>query len=831
MLDVLRWYIAVQLCGLVGLPYATRFFRGLPDRGYAFARPLGLLILGVVLWFGAIFGFWENTGAVIAVLLLVLGAAGWLGFGEGTGAVRDLWRARRHYLLAIEGVFAAAFLICSVCRAYFPEIQATEKPMDFMFLNAIIRSPRFPPLDPWLAGYSISYYYLGYLLIAVLTELSGVAPAVAFNLAIAMLFALSVTGAFALARALVEGLQGTAGLGDGAHARRAGSHLPWIGGGLGALFVAVLGNWEGVLELLHAHGVGGSAFWRWIGINGLDHPFFSRAWYPTDPPDTWWWFRASRIIADYPPGGGQPLDYTINEFPFFSFLLGDLHPHVMALPFAFVCLGYALSFLRLPVENTAGWIRREPVQLVFIAFLFGALFLLNAWDMLTYLFVLVCVFAVRRYLGRPAFDLAWIRDTALFGLSVLAASIALYWPFYVTFRSQATGLLGIVTVHSHLRHFLIFWGPLVFLAGSLLVAELVGGISPLPRQALAGSGPAWTRQPIVWAGVGVVTIAAVLAGIPVYLLILPMLVAALALILRYLAGLSSLVDRQTVVMRTEGGRRGRASVVGGAVPASLAAEHVFVLILLFTSLLLLLGTELVYVDDSFHDRMNTVFKLYYQAWQMLAMVGAYALCFLGRYALGKKALVVERAHRLGQLVAAGWLGLAVVLIGAALVYAPAAVAARSQGFSTTPTLDGLQYYSQYQPFDAAAIQWLREHVAGAPVVLEATGGSYSEFGNVAWMTGLPTLLGWDFHEVQWRGAAISGIESERKRDIDTLYQTTDANLARTLLAKYGVTYVYVGPLERRVYSEAAVGLEKFRSFMDVVYQNQEVTIYRIRGAS
>ncbi len=858
MLDLVRWYVVIQLIGIAALPIAARFFGGLPDRGYAFARPLGLLVVGVLLWFGAIFGFWTNTGAMIAVLVVVVALVGWLGLPDAVATVKGLWKDRRSHIYVVEGLFVAAFVFWAFCRSFFPEIEATEKPMDFMFLNAILRSPHFPPIDPWLSGNSISYYYLGYLLMAVLTELSGVVPSVAFNLALATLFALTATGAFALAHALVEGLRQTLAVSAGQLREDLTRWPSWLGGFAGAFLVTFIGNWEGFLELLHAHGIGSAGFWQWIAIIGLDHPYQSTQWYPNDAQDNWWWFRASRVITDYAFGTPLPKSYnTINEFPFFSFLLGDMHPHVMALPFAFVCLGYALSFLRSSAELRLDQLESWIWDFVFIAFLFGSLFLLNAWDILTYLFVLVCAFAVRSYFSRPRFDLDWLRRCVVFGAVALGASILLYWPFYVTFRSQASGLLGIVEIHSHLRHFVIFWGPFLFLAGSLVIAELALGLSPLPRGAVGQAGPAWTRSPITWIVVALVAVGSLLARAPALAVVVPLLVGALALVLRYLAG--SDVVGTVLATRTHEGRAGgrardvdyegkRAEIAGGAVPASWAPEHIYIFVLLFVSVLLLLGTELVFIDDSFHDRMNTVFKLYYQAWVMLAIVGAYTLYYLGGRWLG----VVNGAREVGtaraaqhaavrrsseyitgssraRLGAGAWLSLASILVGASFVYVPAALESRSQGFGTVPTLDGLAYYASISPDDAAGIAWLQQHVSGTPVVVEATGGSYSANGEVAWMTGLPTVLGWNFHEIQWRGPGIIPVENQRKADLDTIYRTTDRNVALGLLKKYQASYVYVGPLERAAYPNDQAGLDKFGTFMDIVYQNPGVTIYKVRG--
>jgi uncharacterized membrane protein len=152
---------------------------------------------------------------------------------------------------------------------------------------------------------------------------------------------------------------------------------------------------------------------------------------------------------------------------------------------------------------------------------------------------------------------------------------------------------------------------------------------------------------------------------------------------------------------------------------------------------------------------------------------------------------------------------------------------RAGNFAPEPTLDGTAYLAEGQPDDYAAIAWLNENVQGAPVILEkpGTGGSsYVYEGRVAALTGLPTLLGWAGHEGQWRGSYE--IQSAREPDILTIYNTFDPAVARTLLEGYGVTYVYVGPLERSEYDPR--GLDKFGRFMDVAYQGGSVTIYEMR---
>jgi uncharacterized membrane protein len=167
-----------------------------------------------------------------------------------------------------------------------------------------------------------------------------------------------------------------------------------------------------------------------------------------------------------------------------------------------------------------------------------------------------------------------------------------------------------------------------------------------------------------------------------------------------------------------------------------------------------------------------------------------------------------------------------VLILAGLIYPVLAIPARDREHGGPPTLDGAAYLADSQPEDYAAITWLDREVVGAPVILEAPAdghGAYTYEGRVSAHTGLPTLLGWAGHENQWRGSYDE--QGRREPDIETIYSSTDLALVQNLMDQYGITYVYVGPIERGRYPEA--GLEKFDRFMDIVYRTDTVTIYRI----
>jgi YYY domain-containing protein len=239
----------------------------------------------------------------------------------------------------------------------------------------------------------------------------------------------------------------------------------------------------------------------------------------------------------------------------------------------------------------------------------------------------------------------------------------------------------------------------------------------------------------------------------------------------------------------------------------------FALLCAIFGLLLTLSVEFVYLVDVFRVRMNTIFKFYFQAWILMALASAFAVYWLGR---------TRDWLRVAFLVVF-WM-----LFAMGMVYPVFGNAARAGMFDHAPRLDGTAYLAESKPEDYAAVTWLNEHVDGTPLILEAPGSGGSSYvyeGRVSALTGLPTLLGWAGHEGQWRGSYT--IQEARDPDIKTIYNTLDLEVAQSLLDSYDISYVYVGPVERGKYDARA--LDKFQRFMDVVYDEGGVTIYKARN--
>lgn len=844
MTDVLIWWLVVQILGLAALPVAWRLFSGLPDRGYAFAKPLGIFLVTYLLWILTMFGIVRNNRGTVMFLVLALAVFAWwwvlrrsgeaaeapapqaaarprrlsatTGGKKGKRANRQsrrpgetpaivAWLRANMRIIAIEeAIFLVAFLVWAFFKAYNPEIIATEKPMELAFLNGILRSDVFPPLDPWLSGFSISYYYMGYLMMAVLTRLSGAAATVAFNLMLVLGFSLTVTGAFSIVYNLVAHHRASAPETPGQPLQRVSAPAPAVATGLfGSFLVTIMGNLEGFLEFFYSHGIGSAAFWSSLGIADLDKPYVSVSWFPTV---NWWWWKASRVIGTQGPIG----DYTINEFPFFSFMLGDNHPHVLTLPYVLLCVALGLSVLFGPRHNLLDSLReRRWAQLLGVwflpALLLGSLFFLNSWDFPTYTFIVVLAYALRVYREHARLDLETAKEIVLFALPVALLAVVLFLPFYINFQSQANGF-GIVRVRSQLHHFLIIFGPFLLMTiGFLAVKVHAWRALPVSEKQEA------RRYLLPLIACGAIISAAMIA--------MQLWTAVTTLLLTSIGGvLVSLMLVWVIVL----------ALFALFAHCKGDPSDVYVIVLIGVACAVTLLPEWLHINDSFGGntvRMNTVFKFLYQGWILFGLASAYAVYHVVA-AGAAKVRVTFSAPRVAYLAAV------VVLVVAGAFYPVMAFYTKANEFKGTPTLDGMAYMKTSNVDEYDAIQWLNRTISGSPVIVEAIGGQYSEYARISAHTGLPTVLGWPGHEGQWRGNS-KGWES-REGDVNRLYATTDVNEAKSLLAKYNVTYVYVGRLERETRDASqnikynATALGKFAAFMDVAYQQGGVTIYRTR---
>src|SRR3990170_1012653 len=355
MSDLLAWWVVIQVIGAVTFPIGYAFFSRLPDRGYAFSKVLGLLLVGYLLWMGAVTGVISNSRGSVQLILLALAVVAIVIVGRRREEIREFLRQRWSYVLFVEALFLLAFVVAAWLRSFVPDLIGTEKPYEFAYLNAILRSEQLPPHDPWLSGFYLSYYYFGFVMIAAVIKLTAVPASIGFNLGLALVAALTVVATFGVMYNLV--------------AARGRLRLAVVFGLVGVI-VLFLGNLEGLLELMAAHRVGPESLYSWVGIDGLNLTDASgtKEWYPDK---FFWWWRSTRI----------PSNWDIKEYPFFSFLLGDLHPHVMVMPFSMLAVVTGFNLLRLRERLDHRWALRNPAPFVIAAGILGSLSFLNAWSL------------------------------------------------------------------------------------------------------------------------------------------------------------------------------------------------------------------------------------------------------------------------------------------------------------------------------------------------------------------------------------------------------------------------------------------------------------------
>ena len=774
------WLLAIEIAALAVTPLTMLIFRRLPDRGYLLAKPLGVLLLAYPVWLLVSLKLVHfNQGTVLLVLGGLLITGGIILYRWG-GELERFIKANWRLILFSEALFLAAFFAFWVIRLENPDLwhpfRGGEKPMDLAYLTAVTRSTTLPPYDPWFAGGYINYYYLGQFFTATFLKLTTIPPAIGYNLAIPTFFAFTFAGAFSVAYNLAA--FGRKHLRRGPGLRRLPRWSLYMAGLLGAIFVAVAGNLNGVGQLADGAGLGSFDFWR-----------------------------PSRML---------PPTISITEFPNFSFLFADLHAHMMALPFEVLVIGLSAALALAPSGDRSS--AREWGLVVLLALVAGSLRWINSWDYPPYLLIgLASVVIGERRLEGGAPAATWriiLKSGILVGLS-----FAFFQPFRANYLTPVSGLDSTPETtppQQYLAHFGVFVAVIGVWLAYLLARtwrNSVGSLGGLLRtpENQAASKRQFASQLWISVAIGIIGIVVILSaglasrGQGLIAVLLPALV-----VVAYLA------IREFRLQRPDGGLR------------------LFLLMLVGLGLGLSMGVELVRISGDI-QRMNTVFKFYLHVWVVFALVASFAAWHLF-FVLWRPA---KTRSLFGSLVrGAGRAGFAALLL-AAMIYPVFATPARIDDrfvVDLPPTLDG-EAFLQVAVYndtgteivlaqDLAGIEWLRRNIEGTPTIVEGRTDLYRWGSRFSIYTGLPTVLGWDWHQTQQRGELSSQVR-ERAQQVDAFYAEPDVDQALRFIRQYSVEYVIVGKVEKLYYP--AEGLRKFETGLNgalqEVYSNSDLTIY------
>ncbi|MFW6074759.1 MAG: DUF2298 domain-containing protein, partial [Chloroflexota bacterium] len=779
---IFSWLVALELIGLAILPAAAHIFRSSPDRGALTAKLLGLLILGWLLWIGASLNLWTATSgsafAIMTTLALISWGAWYLRFRDGI-----VLPGVRVYALSLA-VFLGVFAVFLVMRLVYPDFWQTylggEKAFELAYLRAIATSTEYPPYDPWYSGGIINYYYYGWHLVATVAKLAGIGVSNAFQLAVPTFAAMFASTVAAAAIALWSG----------SRLLSPGRLLAPL---LALILVVFAGNLDPVRQVLDLGGQLGERF------------------------DFW--------------GSTRVIDYTINEFPYFSFMWADLHPHLMNLP----VLGLLVLLLITPAldlsfkEGTNTW---TPSRIVLTAGALtgtlGTALVTNAWDMPTAIGLTIVALVYAGLLRSPRLALLMLGAA----IGIAAAAYAMFFPFHSRFYSVVEGV-ALADAGSDLWQFLLMWGIQLGLLGLVIAVFVVqAGRSGIRTNDLWLAILAFVPAALIGAIIIAISgeFAPVSSVLVVFLLVALIMIAAFSAlhVSRMKGALLVPPIFAAVVAGLLLAHRPAAALMIGVLAAALSFgmanwHRPSIAIpwgLIAVGFAIIAGVEVLYVVDDLQggswQRMNTVFKFYLQAWLLLglglAVIVAQMLNRLGKSSTDHRGRQNssgwERPH--GHRWLTGGIGvLAIGLLALSLWYPVIATPVRlDQDMPSSPqslTLDGYAWMQGgsitngtgdriHFTGDLRAIEWLNREVDGTPVILEAAIGPYRGNGSrISSATGLPTPIGWDRHQRQQRYA--EGI-NQRMTDVERIYNTVDLEEKLEILRSYDVEYIVVGDVER-----------------------------------
>jgi len=511
MFEVISWYLAIFLIGALAAPLGYFLFGRLKDYGYPFYRIIGLGFITYIAWILGSLRIlpFSNLSILVSIFFLALSSFLIVHFKK-IHVTKDFFRKALLY----EIMFIVFCFLFIAYKLYHSEIKDIEKFMDFAFLNALLRTSYFPPQDPWFAGEPINYYYFGHLGAAVLTKLTLIKSGVTFNLMVATNYVFYVTGIFSLAYNLTK---------------------KYFWSFLAIVIAAFMGNISFIIGVLSKA--------EFKATNIIKVLFQEQT--------SVWWAEATRII----PG-------TINEFPLYSFLLGDLHAHYLDLPFVLTAI---LALFLILKEET------DLIFKVFLGILFSILFITNSWDYLIY-----AVFLILVLLYRNGFKKEGILESLKFGSIVGGVSLIGLLPFYLNFAPGSQGIKIVTAPRTEIEHFLILFSLQMFVVAIFLGLRFYKKVKGKKDFILPF---------LIILGVG--------AFIFKSAQILPFL-----FILSFLLSILILEDKK------------------------INEEAKFNYVLIGMSFFIILFCEVFYLKDIYgidFQRANTIFKLYYELWIYLSL--------------------------------------------------------------------------------------------------------------------------------------------------------------------------------------------------------------------
>ena len=853
------WFLWLQLAAFLVLPWSLSLFGSLKDKGYGLSKILGFGSVGLISW---LLVSWDIASFGRSTCILSLLILGIIGIASSYRRRKDLIQlaiANRKVWAVTELVFVLVFFSVLFLRCMNPDLwesyRGGEKPMELGYLTSIGRSNDLPPYDPWFAGGAMNYYYFGWFLLAVPMLAIGVLPEITFQLGIATFVALAVMGVWTLAINLIKSDSQKVTEGSQKH----GSHLFF--GLLAVSFFGIFGTWDAVRRhhqrFREANTWNALSDWPFIG-SVIEFVGGFWEWVSRASVQAFDWWGPSRVNSG---------NFDITEFPFFTFLFGDLHPHLMGMAFFGLLLCVSLSYV-LTCQN--GHRKSAYLLAALTGVVLAIVRMTNTWDFPTLSLISLTGFLY----GTSTFKVNSSMETesSSHGRSILWVIVSL--SVFVSFIGSGNGWVALfLLIVSLIAYGSLFAEPilkfrLLFLLRHGLIAVCTHLILVYPfTQNNQTFGLGLHRSRWVSPFSDFLSHWGIFFGIAfAYFLTLffmnqekrkngienpmhvsrkvsPLLIRRVALFLYVgLAPLLGALIGWAFAVAVLGAITALYFILAEVRLASFQISRIVSLSLFAFGFIVIAGPEVIAINNDV-ARMNTVFKFWLQGWILFSVASAFAVSEIWIYA--RQHQVTQ--HRLFYYPPPRfWLIAMTCILFIGLVYPLSSIGPRLEDrFSTNPKgLNGIAYLEENPILvrydngveapptlisiseDLPMIQWLRESIAGSPTIVEWTGDSYDWNSRISIHTGLPSVLGWSSHQRQQR-LGYQNIISQRKREVQDLYRIPDHNFTTSFLLAYNVKYVIVGSQERRFGTEEALSGFKTHPGLHIVFEDALSIVYSV----
>ena len=456
------WYLLAAVLGVVGMAVTGRLFRGFADKGWMFSKVVSITITGFLTWFLVSIKLLKFTTVTCVGITVVFGIVCILLYEKQRKAGYDCLPIDNLDLVYIEEIlFFAVFLMWTYLAGFHPAAHGTEKFMDYGFMEAMMRSKTLPAPDIWYSQGKINYYYGGQYFAVFLTKLSGTQVELTYNLMRTFVAAFAFVLPFSLVRQMTVDMQGKKVYGWK-------KRLPSITGFIAGLAVSIAGNMHYV-------------------VYAQIIPLIQKL--KGQEVDSYWFPDATRYIGFNP----DVPDKTIHEFPCYSFVLGDLHAHVVNIMFVLLLLGLLYAWMQ-KVRNTTPSVEKLGAKkfwmqqllmphILAAAMLLGMFHWTNYWDFVIYYVVTGGTVLFMNIICLKGDIKRIIAVTAAQAVEIFAVATVIILPFTLQFTTMVQGV-RLAQNHSLPHQLLILWGLPTILTLVFVISLIVGKLKRLNHKSL-----------------------------------------------------------------------------------------------------------------------------------------------------------------------------------------------------------------------------------------------------------------------------------------------------------------------------------------------------------